>query len=512
MNTTMDQSESMEVDASKDTTTEPEEQTQHTDKAPDDTSDSQEKPVNDGGEAEASVSQTDVQDSNVIEWDEPNGDSSEVKKGTTGKEQSGVDSSEQCETPPSNMGVVILDDEFFSQSDILDIEKSVSGEQGNETDSQGQEDESDDQTNPLAASNDQENTDKQQCESDMLEIISVSGVEKSNQPETSSASETTKENSNSSGKIFDKSVPDMLEIISVTSSVEKSGNAETGSTSKTKENSSSLEKQSDESVAMNVVEEPENVIEVEQPAVQKKVVESNVSKMDDNEEIVELPVHKEPAVLVDLANEDESVSKKQRKKSQNQNFIDEAASNEGKKIKLRSLASLVDISGGEDVPTNSIVSTSHPDVPGIGEIVEHGVIIGSDEMDGLQLRISNVVGGEDCITGLTVDEDRDSFPSIQISSVTTLINPISPEDPNQNGDGIDKPSADEVSEKDGVDGVDSTLDSTTEPQTSSSGTVSADGKKSIESNEGSAEEAGKSSNESTSTKIRLSSAVTVSTF
>lgn len=160
----------------------------------------------------------------------------------------------------------------------------------------------------------------------------------------------------------------------------------------------------------------------------------------EGDDIVELPVQKKPAEVVDLSDEEEEG----RKEFEGIGGIEELSSEGNKRIKLRSLASLVDV-GTEDAGANTPVPGVLPDHPSIGEIVEHGVIIGSDEMDGLQLRISNVVGGEDCITGLTMDEDRDSFSSIQISSVTTLIEPMSPEDPNKDTDTGDKPDESEKS-------------------------------------------------------------------
>ncbi|XP_063885994.1 zinc finger MYM-type protein 3-like isoform X2 [Scylla paramamosain] len=422
-------------------------------------------------------------------------DSAVEKEKTGGEEHSlAIENNEQCDIS-SNMGVVIMDDDL-PQSEIIDIDKSVSDQQCGETnDSQDQEGENE-LANPLCTSDEQENTDKQELEADVLEIINME------MPST--------EESDSSGFC---------------------------SVSKATENSSSLDKQS---VILSSVERSEEMSERLEDgtcsggadAAQKTSVESDVSKEDDNEDIVEVPVHKKPAVLVDLSDDDESVgkNKKNQKKNQNRNSTDDfsvmedkAASNESKKIKLRSLASLVDVGSGDDVPTNS-----HPDIPGIGEIVEHGVIIGSDEMDGLQLRISNVVGGEDCITGLTVDEDRDSFSSIQISSVTTLIDPISPEDPNQMDNSSEKHNVDEGNEKETEENLPchlagSTLNSTTEPQTSSARIAASDsvgltkdgGKKSVENNDDPSEEIGKSSNGkdlsesgSASSKIRLSTAVT----
>lgn len=461
----MDQPESMEVDSTKDSRPEPEEK-----------QDSRPEP----GEKQNSRSEPEEKQDSAVE------------KETVGEDHStALENSEQCDDMSSSNERVVIMDEDLPQSEIIDIDKSVSDQQCSEADdTQDQEGEGDELANPLCTADEQESTDKQESEADVLEVLNVGMA-----------------------------------------SAEESNSEATNYASKATENISTLDKEPVISASTErsevVSERPEDT-----DAAQKTSVAKNMSKEDDTEDIVELPVHKKPAVLVDLSDDDESVGKNQ-KKNQNRNSTDDisvmedkAASNESNRIKLRSLASLVDVGDGDDVPANS-----HPEIPGIGEIVEHGVIIGSDEMDGLQLRISNVVGGEDCITGLTVDEDRDAFSSIQISSVTTLIDPISPEDPNQMDNGVETPTGDEGNEKEAEENlpgrlVGSTLDSTAEPQTSSAGIAAVDNvdltkdgaKKSVANNADSSEtekaanEKGLSEAESASPNIQLNTSVTVSAF
>ena len=419
---------------------------------------------------------------------------SAVEKETTEEEHSpAVESDEQCDMSSSDIGLVVMDEDL-PQSEIIDIDKTGSDQQCDEANAIQDQEGEDEQANPLCTSDEQENTDKQELEADLSQM----------------------------------------------SDTEESNNEGSCSVSKATENNTSLDKQS---VISSSGERSEEVTETQEDGICSEDADAGAnadaahntsveciaaSKEDDNEDIVEVPVHRKPTVLVDLSDDDENVDKNQRKNLNKESIDDlsimedKAASNESKKIKLRSLASLVDDAGGDDMPTNS-----HPDIPGIGEIVEHGVIIGSDEMDGLQLRISNVVGGEDCITGLTVDEDRDAFSSIQISSVTTLIDPISPEDPNQIDNSSENPTVDEENEKGTEENrpcLSSTLDSTTEPENSSAGAAASDivnlakgdAKKSVENNDDSSEME-KSSNRrdltgsgSASPKLHLSTAVTVS--
>ncbi|KAK3882013.1 hypothetical protein Pcinc_013583 [Petrolisthes cinctipes] len=237
----------------------------------------------------------------------------------------------------------------------------------------------------------------------------------------------------------------------VESTKPESPDASTATDSNTaKSSSSSSNTGSKETEAHGLLEEVQETVtpseDDDNPVARKSATKSKDKKKKsiqncDGDEIVELPVQKKPAVVVDLSDEEDADDKDIK---QSEGGSEESSSDGNKRIKLRSLASLVDV-GTEDNSGNTPVPGVLPDHPAIGEIVEHGVIIGSDEMDGLQLRISNVVGGEDCITGLTMDEDRDSFSCIQISSVTTLIDPMSPEDPNKDNDTSAKPDESEKS-------------------------------------------------------------------
>lgn len=380
------------------------------------------------------ITENNLEDSNVMEWDELTGDTSEVHKETNGEKlcSSNVDSSEECEA--SNMAVVIMDEEFPSHSENSNNESNALD---NSTSSEGQED----AVNPLGNLSEQEKTGKE-SEPDALEVIAM---------ETNSLAEADSAEICTSSKTSEDSTPD-------------------SDKSKTSAEASKLTSASKDPDGV------EDCTASEVAPTAETTAKESANKLDDNEDIVELPVEKRPAMIVDLENEDEDVRESQQKMDDNETD-DNATNSDGKRIKLRSLASLVDISGEEDPPANPVVSTSHTDIPAIGEIVEHGVIIGSDEMDGLQLRISNVVGGEDCITGLTVDEDRDSFSSIQISSVTTLIEPMSPEDPNKVNDGSKNSQEGESNKEPSLEtrtaeGKGRTSDSTAEVQNKS---VVADG-------------------------------------
>ena len=159
---------------------------------------------------------------------------------------------------------------------------------------------------------------------------------------------------------------------------------------------------------------------------------------DEGSDIEEIPVHREPAELVDLEEEDKTEPKEPEEEKDDKRE-DSGSDSNAKGLKLRSLASLVDTSENdaasdksESQPLKSGPVVPNPEAFGaIGEIVEHKDMFFDPDAGGLPLRISNVVGGEDCITGLAMDEDRDVLSSIQIYSVTTLIDPISPEDPNK---------------------------------------------------------------------------------
>ncbi|XP_042875608.1 zinc finger MYM-type protein 3-like isoform X3 [Penaeus japonicus] len=182
------------------------------------------------------------------------------------------------------------------------------------------------------------------------------------------------------------------------------------------------------------------VMEVDAEEESGELVNAQEKKDEDAEEdIIEVEVYKKPAEVVDLANDEEAEVNREDKEEEGEKDAvtdDQLLEGNNKGIKLRSLASLVEENQEQRSDENSSestisVATPMADGPPIGEILEHGEIIGPAEMGGLQLRISNVVGGEDSITGLSTDEDRDAFCNIQISSVTTLMDPMSPEDPNQ---------------------------------------------------------------------------------
>lgn len=471
--------------------------------------DPQEKAVE--GEDRLDVPETGTMDtSNVMEWEDVEELSESHKENEEKQCGSNVDSSEECET--SSVAVVIMDEEFPSHTEDSNTESNVLDKDTNAAkSSEGQELDKDELINPLANLGELQESDKE-LENPLANI--------------SEQEMTDKEGG-----------PDVLEMTEMeTSNTEKSDTAEI-STSRAHGDSSSLEIQLDNSVASKEDSPEKGRNELSSKDVVEGGTEDgdkNRSRVDEGEDIVELPMEKQPAMIVDLANDDETDIASQRASPHHNNdnessFLDDKSANsEGKRIKLRSLASLVDINGGEDTSGNPVVSVSHSDIPAIGEIVEHGVIIGSDEMDGLQLRISNVTGGEDCITGLTVDEDRDSFSSIQISSVTTLIDPMSPEDPSKVNDKSVNQKGDENEKQSEGDGK--TVDSSTRPEVGG-GDVSVvvsskdDGKSSLE--ESPSQSAGKSSEdkdnkaadekdpestESATSKVRHSSAASVSTL
>ncbi|KAK7086614.1 hypothetical protein SK128_015285, partial [Halocaridina rubra] len=182
------------------------------------------------------------------------------------------------------------------------------------------------------------------------------------------------------------------------------------------------------------------------------------TKGAEEDDIMEIPFEKKMTEVVDLADEEAELSGKR----EDDEGEDDGTESSTKGLKLRSLSSLVDASSSPSSSVNrdlSIINTpgavlSNPEAFGaVGEIVEHKDIFG-DSSEGLALRISNVVGGEDCITGLAMDDDRDMLSSIQISSITTLMDPISPEDPNKETDEekseAEKPENEEVTEDSGI--------------------------------------------------------------
>ncbi|XP_018017831.1 uncharacterized protein LOC108674401 isoform X2 [Hyalella azteca] len=64
----------------------------------------------------------------------------------------------------------------------------------------------------------------------------------------------------------------------------------------------------------------------------------------------------------------------------------------------------------------------------IGDIVEHGDFVSSDESGVMHLKITNVMSVDESITGCTVSEDdRDVFANIQIASVTTILDDEHPD-------------------------------------------------------------------------------------
>ncbi|XP_066937169.1 zinc finger MYM-type protein 3 isoform X3 [Macrobrachium rosenbergii] len=241
----------------------------------------------------------------------------------------------------------------------------------------------------------------------------------------------------------------------------------------TKENSSDDKVESGETGSDLAEEKEETSSDKKDEAASRDGVEE-VEKEGAND-IEEIPVYKKPAELIDLEDDDGKNSKKvsaekegteeesttedgtkdtaaddtSKDTNTEDNSKDNAAEDSSKDstgesnskgLKLRSLASLVDTSESDSAevgrsdahPLKSGSLVPNPEAFGaIGEIVEHKDMFFDPDAGGLPLRISNVVGGEDCITGLAMDDDRDMFSSIQIASVTTLIDPISPEDPNK---------------------------------------------------------------------------------
>ena len=170
---------------------------------------------------------------------------------------------------------------------------------------------------------------------------------------------------------------------------------------------------SDETKAQNSEQEDNLKKEKEEPS------------MKDEDEIIELPVVKKPAEVVDLSDDDSPEAAKESTDT-NDNDLNSKDKENGPTLKLKSFASLLaEEPSAEDKKPSLLKSGSEV---AIGDIVEHGDFVGSDESGVMHLKISNVVGGEDCITGILAEND-DSFPPIQIASVSSLIDPISPENP-----------------------------------------------------------------------------------
>ncbi|KAL7643453.1 UNVERIFIED_CONTAM: hypothetical protein RMT77_005435 [Armadillidium vulgare] len=141
--------------------------------------------------------------------------------------------------------------------------------------------------------------------------------------------------------------------------------------------------------------------------------------------------------LIDSNEGSKSEESSQENKKLNENGVSDSENkgeNKGKlKIKLRSFASLCkddqtnDNSGSENSNQPGVVSNFEVTGVAVGDIVQHNNFVESDESGVMHLKISNVVGGEDSITGLSIDESGDALANIQISSITSLIEPISPE-------------------------------------------------------------------------------------
>ena len=92
------------------------------------------------------------------------------------------------------------------------------------------------------------------------------------------------------------------------------------------------------------------------------------------------------------------------------------------KIKVKSLNSLVSSDPKSDQGAAMSDFT-------IGDIVEHGDFVGSDESGVMHLKITNVMSVDESITGCTIPEDdKDAFANIQIASVTTLLDDEAPKD------------------------------------------------------------------------------------
>ncbi|KAF2363245.1 Protein of unknown function DUF3504 [Trinorchestia longiramus] len=94
----------------------------------------------------------------------------------------------------------------------------------------------------------------------------------------------------------------------------------------------------------------------------------------------------------------------------------------GTKIKIKALNTLV-VGAAGNAPTHmpSNTPSNMSDVT-IGDILEHGDFVSSDESGVMHLKISNVMSVDESITGCTVSEDdKDVFANIQIASVTSLL-------------------------------------------------------------------------------------------
>ena len=142
----------------------------------------------------------------------------------------------------------------------------------------------------------------------------------------------------------------------------------------------------------------------------------------------------------------ESSSGEQKKNPENNGELT------GTKIKIKPLNALV-----QDTPQASSNSSDFT----IGDIVEHGDFVGSDECGVMHLKITNVMSVDESITGCTVSEDdRDVFANIQIASVTTIMD----EDPSSPSGTKDKSTGSDS----GITSADAVFDMTTSAAISAS--------------------------------------------
>ena len=128
---------------------------------------------------------------------------------------------------------------------------------------------------------------------------------------------------------------------------------------------------------------------------------------------MEQNIFKEKSKDISGANKDTEMETDQQQQNEEKSNKDEAEDTGIKKIKIKPLDALVQ--------TTPQASSNSSDFT-IGDIVEHGDFVSSDESGVMHLKITNVMSVDESITGCTVSEDdRDVFANIQIASVTTLI-------------------------------------------------------------------------------------------
>ena len=143
---------------------------------------------------------------------------------------------------------------------------------------------------------------------------------------------------------------------------------------------------------------------------------SNDSNNEEKEETIDKEIPENHDLVKSTVNEIEKNDDINSNDSSDQ--YGEEKDSSGVKIKLRSFASLCsDDSSSSGTSKTGNISNEIAGVS-VGDIVQHGNIVESDESGMMHLKISSVVGGEDCITGLAVDVDKDS--TIQPSSVSDI--------------------------------------------------------------------------------------------